>query len=190
MVHRLTDRAQRAMQLAVQESQRLKHDHLGTEHLLLGLVQEGTGLGEGVLFDLRLDLEALRKEIERRCHGPNTANPPTNPRQTSRLKRVIGYATEEAALDRGDIGIEHLLLAVLREPDSTAAKSLATLQCTAEQVRHVIHRPSATPSPGGEALCDRAVRDITTALDTPEVSTETLRSIAGALIKAGWRPQS
>jgi ATP-dependent Clp protease ATP-binding subunit ClpC len=190
MVERFNERATRAMQFAVQESQRLKHDHLGTEHLLLGLAKEGTGLGEGVLFDLRLDLEALRKEIERRCHGPNTANPPTNPRQTSRLKRIVGYAIEEAARDRTEVGTEHLLLAILREPESTAAKSLATLQCTAEQVRHVIRRPNATPSPGGEALCDRAVRDIKAALVEPEVSPETLRSIADALIKAGWRPQS
>lgn len=179
------------MQLATQEAQRLKHDHLGTEHLLLGLVKEGTGLASGVMSDLRLNLDDLRQQIERRCHGPNTANPPTNPRQTGRIQRVFGYASEEATLlNHAQIGTEHLLLAVMREPESTAAKALAAIQCTPEQVRAAIVGSNTVKTAPGDGLRDRAVRDIRCAAEKVDVSPATLQTIADALIKAGWRPQS
>jgi len=189
MFERFTDRARRAMQFAAQEAQRLKHDHLGTEHLLLGLLKEGTGVGAGVLYDCGLDLDKLRNEVERRSHGPNTANPPTNPRQTSRLLRVFDYANEEsAALHHDYIGTEHLLLGIMREPESCAAKSLAALNCTPDVVRSAIVRPGAEKRTGADALRELAMRSLNGTVPDTLASAEAQRAVVDALINAGWRP--
>ncbi len=191
MFERFTERARRVMQLATQEAQRLKHDHVGTEHLLLGLVKEGSGKGVGILQDIGIDPDALRTEIERRGHGPNTANPPANPRQTSRLLRVFDYANEEsAAMSHNHIGTEHLLLGIMREPESCAARSLAALHCVPEMVRSRFAGPDGKPMTAADKLYERAMTDLTANLSAPVPTTDVLKAVAEALIKAGWRPQS
>ncbi len=191
MFERFTDRARKVMQLATQEAQRLKHDHVGTEHLLLGLVKEGTGVGAGILQEIGIDPDALQKEIERRSHGPNTANPPTNPRQTSRLLRVFDYANEESAeLGHSRIGTEHLLLGIMREPESCAARSLAALQCVPEMVRARFAGADCKPMTATGKLLERAIQDLAANIPAPVPTPEVLKAVAEALIKAGWRPQS
>ena len=186
MLERFTERARRAITLANQEAQRLKHDHLGTEHLLLGMVKEGTGMSAGVLHDLGVDLEALRREVERLGHGPNTANPPANPKQTARLHRVFDYANEEsAALNHNYIGTEHLMLGLLREPESTAGKALKNLRLTTDRVRAAI---LGTASKNSDTHKQQLI-DALTAAAGSDVTPETITKMADALVQAGWRPR-
>jgi ATP-dependent Clp protease ATP-binding subunit ClpC len=67
MYSRFTDRARKVMQLANQEAQRLNHEYIGTEHILLGLVKEGSGIAAGLLKKYQIDLRRLRREVEKRA---------------------------------------------------------------------------------------------------------------------------
>src|SRR5689334_13688668 len=129
MFERFTDRARRAITLANQESQRLMHDHVGTEHLLLGMVKEGSGLAAVVLREFQVELPTLRQKVEQVTHGPSKSTPaPGRIQQTERFRRVLDYAIEEASsLSHNYVGTEHLLLGLLREPEGTAARVLAGL---------------------------------------------------------------
>src|SRR5947208_4337063 len=97
MYERFTDRARKVMQLANQEAQRLNHEYIGTEHILLGLVKEGTGVAANVLKNLDMDLGKVRVEVEKIvAAGPELVTTGTLP-QTPRAKKVLEYALEEAA---------------------------------------------------------------------------------------------
>src|SRR5437660_7507015 len=116
MYERFTDRARKVMHLANQEAQRLQHEYIGTEHILLGLIQEGSGVAANVLKNLDVDLRKVRAEVEKlvQC-SPEVAVPGKRP-QTPRAKKVIEYAIEEAhKLNHNYVGTEHLLLGLLRE---------------------------------------------------------------------------
>src|SRR4051812_33328648 len=139
MFERLTDRARRAMTFANQEAQRLGHDHVGTEHLLLGMVKEGSGLAAVVLGEFRVDLSMVRQEVLKLSHGPSKGPPPQRLPQTPRMEQVLNHAIEEAeALSHNYVGTEHLLLGLLREPDGTAARALANLKLKLEDVRAAV----------------------------------------------------
>ena len=71
MFERLTDRARKVMALANQEAQRLNHEYIGTEHILLGLVKEGSGVGANVLKNLDIDLRKVRLEVEKDVLRPD-----------------------------------------------------------------------------------------------------------------------
>ena len=104
MYERFTDRARKVMQLANQEAQRFNHEYIGTEHILLGLVKEGSGVAANVLKNLDVDLRKIRLEVEKLVQsGPDMVTMGKLP-QTPRAKKVIEYALEEARellLDRG-----------------------------------------------------------------------------------------
>src|SRR5690349_6206321 len=105
MFERFTDRARRAIMLANQEAQRLAHDHVGTEHLLLGIVKEGSGLAAVVLQEFDVDLSVVRQQVEALGHGPSKSPPPVKLPQTQRLLRVLEYAIQEAsALSHNYVG--------------------------------------------------------------------------------------
>src|SRR5271169_5301964 len=96
MYERFTDRARKVMQLANQEAQRFNHEYIGTEHILLGLVKEGTGVAANVLKNLGIDLRKIRLEVEKIVQaGPDNGAMGTLP-QTSRAKKVIEFAIEES----------------------------------------------------------------------------------------------
>ncbi|MBL9087268.1 MAG: AAA family ATPase [Planctomycetia bacterium] len=132
-------RARKVLGLALQEAQRFGHDFIGTEHLLLGLVKEGTGIAACVLRNLDIDPKTLREEIEKRG-STGTAMTIMGQRPfTPRAKKVLGLALEEARnLGHVDIGTEHLLLALLREGEGTAAQVLRNLKVKAEDVREEV----------------------------------------------------
>ncbi len=136
MFERFTDRARKVMELANQEALRFNHDHLGTEHILLGLVNEGTGVGANVLKNLDVDLLTIRHEVEKIVPaGPEQVTKGKLP-LCPRAKTVIESAIEEArGLTHHYIGTEHLLLGVLRERDSVAAQVLTNLNLNLEEVR-------------------------------------------------------
>ncbi len=139
MFERFTDRARKVMALANQEAQRFNHEYIGTEHILLGLVKEGSGVGANVLKNLDIDLRKVRLEVEKLVKsGPETVTMGKLP-QTPRAKKVIEYAIEEARnLNHNYVGTEHLLLGLLREQDGVAAQVLMNLNLKLEDVREEV----------------------------------------------------
>ncbi len=139
MFERFTDRARKVMALANQEAQRFNHEYIGTEHILLGLVKEGSGVGANVLKNLDVDLRKVRLEVEKLVHsGPDMVTMGKLP-QTPRAKKVIEYAIEEARnLNHNYVGTEHLLLGLLREHDGVAAQVLMNLGLKLEEVREEV----------------------------------------------------
>jgi ATP-dependent Clp protease ATP-binding subunit ClpC len=139
MFERFTDRARKVMALANQEAQRLNHEYIGTEHILLGLVKEGSGVGANVLRNLDVDLRKVRLEVEKLVRaGPEMVTMGRLP-QTPRAKKVIEYAIEEARnLNHNYVGTEHLLLGLLREHDGVAAQVLMNLNLKLEEVREEV----------------------------------------------------
>ena len=139
MYERFTDRARKVMQLANQEAQRFNHEYIGTEHILLGLVKEGTGVAANVLKNLDIDLRKIRLEVEKIVQaGPDMVTMGRLP-QTPRAKKVIEYSIEEARnLNHNYVGTEHLLLGLLREQEGVAAQVLMNLGLKLEDVREEV----------------------------------------------------
>jgi len=136
MFERFTERARKVMALANQEAQRFNHEYIGTEHVLLGLVKEGSGVGANVLKNLGVDLHKVRIEVEKLVKaGPDMVTMGKLP-QTPRAKKVIEYSIDEARnLNHNYVGTEHLLLGLLREHDGVAAQVLMNLSLKLEEVR-------------------------------------------------------
>jgi len=151
MFERFTDRARKVMALANQEAQRLNHEYIGTEHILLGLVKEGSGVGANVLKNLDVDLRKVRLEVEKLVKaGPEMVTMGKLP-QTPRAKKVIEYAIEEARnLNHNYVGTEHLLLGLLREHDGVAAQVLMNLSLKLEEVREEVLNLLGAGNEGGE----------------------------------------
>ena len=163
MYERFTDRARKVMQLANQEAQRFNHEYIGTEHILLGLIKEGSGVAANVLKNLDVDLRKIRLRSrearpERSGHGDHGNCPrPPGPRRSSntRWKRQ-----PEPQLR----GTEHILLGLLREQEGVAAQVLMNLGLKLEEVREEVlnllghgmeagdvpERSSGGPSTSGE----------------------------------------
>ena len=139
MYERFTDRARKVMQLANQEAQRFNHEYIGTEHVLLGLVKEGSGVAANVLKNLDVDLRKIRLEVEKLVQsGPEMVTMGKLP-QTPRAKKVIEYSMEEARnLNHNYVGTEHILLGLLREQEGVAAQVLMNLGLKLEEVREEV----------------------------------------------------
>ncbi|MBY0586792.1 ATP-dependent Clp protease ATP-binding subunit [bacterium] len=139
MYERFTDRARKVMQLANQEAQRFNHEYIGTEHILLGLVKEGSGVAANVLKNLDVDLRKIRMEVEKIVQaGPDMVTMGKLP-HTPRAKKVIEYAIEEARnLNHNYVGTEHLLLGLLREQEGVAAQVLMNLNLKLDEVREEV----------------------------------------------------
>ncbi|MCX7404197.1 MAG: ATP-dependent Clp protease ATP-binding subunit [Planctomycetia bacterium] len=139
MYERFTDRARKVMQLANQEAQRFNHEYIGTEHVLLGLIKEGSGVAANVLKNLDIDLRKIRMEVEKLVQsGPDMVTMGKLP-QTPRAKKVIEYSMEEARnLNHNYVGTEHILLGLLREQEGVAAQVLLNLGLKLEDVREEV----------------------------------------------------
>jgi ATP-dependent Clp protease ATP-binding subunit ClpC len=139
MFERFTDRARKVMALANQEAQRFNHEYIGTEHILLGLIKEGTGVGATVLKKMNVDLRKVRLEVEKMVKSGPEMVPMGKLPHTPRAKKVIEYAIEEARnLNHNYVGTEHLLLGLLREREGIAAKVLMNLGLKLEEVREEV----------------------------------------------------
>jgi ATP-dependent Clp protease ATP-binding subunit ClpC len=147
----LTERAQRVLQLSQGEARRLGHDVIGTEHLLLGLVAEGTGIAARALQNLGINLEDVRQAVEKMV---GTGNPEKVKMLTltPRAKKVLELAMIEARqLGQGYIGTEHILLGLIREGEGIAAQVLTGLGADAEKVRsEVTGLLGDVPAPGSK----------------------------------------
>jgi ATP-dependent Clp protease ATP-binding subunit ClpC len=136
MFDRFTDRARKVMALARKEAQRFNHDFIGTEHILLGLIQEGSGVAANVLKNLGVEIDKIRREIEKNVQsGPSMVTMGQLP-FTPRAKKVLELSMEEAnELGHNYIGTEHILLGLIRENDGVAAQVLLDLNLKLEDVR-------------------------------------------------------
>src|SRR3982750_3098149 len=139
MYERFTDRARKVMQLANQEAQRFNHEYVGTEHVLLGLIKEGSGVAANVLKNLDADPGKSRNEGEKIVQAGRDMITMGKLPQTPRAKKVIEYAIQEARnLDHKHVGTEHLLLGLLHEEAGVAASVLASLCLKLEVVREEV----------------------------------------------------
>lgn len=139
MYERFTDRARKVMQLANQEAMRFNHEYIGTEHVLLGLVKEGSGVASHVLKNLDVDLRKVRLEVEKQVQsGPDMITMGKLP-QTPRAKKIIEYSMEEARLlNHNYVGTEHILLGLVREEEGIAGNILSSLGVERDDVREEI----------------------------------------------------
>jgi len=139
MFERFDDRSRKVLALANQQAQRFNHDYIGTEHVLLGLVKEGSGVGANVLKNLDIDLRKIRIEVEKLTKAGTEEVLLGKLPQTPATKRVINYAVEEAkSLNHNYVGTEHLLLGMLREREGIAAQVLFSLGLSFEEVKEEI----------------------------------------------------
>ncbi|MEU6715036.1 Clp protease N-terminal domain-containing protein [Nonomuraea sp. NPDC046802] len=134
MFEKLTDRARRVVVLSQDEAKMLNHDHIGTEHLLLGLIREGEGVGGTVLKNLGLSLEDVRRQVEEsQGRGQSAASGPLpfTPSATEAF-----HSSNQESLQRGldYIGTEHLLLALVHDGASTAAQVLVKLGADLDRI--------------------------------------------------------
>lgn len=139
MYERFTERARKVMSLARQEAQRFNHEYIGTEHILLGLIQEGSGVAANVLKNMDVELRKIRLEVEKMVESGASALQVGQLPFTPRAKKVLELALEEANnLGHNYIGTEHLLLGLLRENESVAAQVLVNLSLKLEDVREEV----------------------------------------------------
>jgi ATP-dependent Clp protease ATP-binding subunit ClpA len=172
MFERFTDRARRVVVVAQEESRKLGHDYIGTEHILLGILGAGESVAVQALESLGVSLEAARQQVEeivgRGSHEVSGHIP-----FTPRAKKVLELSLREAIqLGHNYIGTEHILLGLIREGEGVAAQVLtrlgADLNRTRQQVIQLLHGPQAAetvaeynrplPRPGGPGGLD-AIRD-------------------------------
>ncbi len=149
-----TPRAQQVLVLARKEAERFKHNYVGTEHLLLGLIKLGQGVAVNVLHKMGLDLERVRMEVEEHVDSHPETNMIGNIPYTPRVKKVLALAGKEAkALNHSYVGTEHILLGLLREGEGVAARVLKRLEVDPARTRNEILKeldPNFTP-PESEA---------------------------------------
>ncbi len=137
---KFSERARRVLTLAQEEAQRLNHNYIGTEHILLGLVKEEDGVAARVLVNMGVSLGKMRSAVEY-VVGPGERPAASATGLTARAKRVIELAIDEARqLGHAYIGTEHLLLGLLREGDGVAAGVLDSFNITLERARAEITR--------------------------------------------------
>ncbi len=174
MFQRFSDRARRVVVLAQEEARMLNHNYIGTEHLLLGLIQEGEGVAAKALESLGISLEAVREQVEEiigRGSSPPTGHIPFTPR----AKKVLELSLREALqLGHNYIGTEHILLGLIREGEGVAAQVLMKLGADLERVRNTVVQlltgvagsskeasASAEASPPGNLVLDQFGRNLT-----------------------------
>ncbi len=150
-----TPRAQHVLMLAQKEARRLNHDSVGTEHLLLALLAFSEGVAVEVLKAMGLNLDELRIEVEKACGSSGGAKVGGFLPLTERLKRVLILSAVEArGMNYNFIGTEHLLLALLRDGSSVAARILKNLNISLTEVRKAVLKAlnvEGEPGAGGEA---------------------------------------
>ena len=136
MFDKFTNRAKQVIKLAKKEAQRLNHNYLGTEHILLGLLKLGQGIAVNVLRNLNIDYDTVLTAVEQLVGFGPEMQVYGDPALTGKVKKVFEYANEEAmALNHNYVGTEHLLLALLRQTDGVATQILENLKINLKEVR-------------------------------------------------------
>ena len=138
MFERFTDRARRVVVLAQEEARMLNHNYIGTEHLLLGLIHEGEGIGARALESLGVTLNAVREQVQS-IVGPSPQAPSGHIPFTPRAKKVLELSMREAIqLNHGYIGTEHILLGMVRASEGVANQVLSKVGVQGAEVRQAV----------------------------------------------------
>jgi ATP-dependent Clp protease ATP-binding subunit ClpC len=134
--YNFTDRVRKVLAMAREETIRLEHDYIGTEHILLGLIREGEGVAAAVLTNLSVDLEQVQERVEESVRRGKATIALGELPYTSRAKKVLEFAMAEARdFGHSYVGTEHLLLGLLREEKGIAAEVLGQLGVSLEDAR-------------------------------------------------------
>ena len=134
-----TPRAQQVLALARKEADRFHHNYVGTEHLLLGLINLGQGVAVNVLQKMGLDLDTVRQAVDEQVGLGPEAKPSGNVPYTPRVKKVLALAGKEAkGLNHSYVGTEHILLGLLREGEGVAARVPKSLDVDVDRCRNEI----------------------------------------------------
>ena len=145
MFERFTERARQVVVLAQEEARILKHNYIGTEHILLGLLREEEGLAARVLESLDITVEEVRAQVARIVGQGDEVTTGQIP-FTPRAKKVLELALREAlSLGHNYIGTEHILLGLVRENEGVAARILLDFDADAEKIRNEIIRMLSGP---------------------------------------------
>jgi len=138
MFQKFTERAQKIIIYAKEEAGRLKHDYVGPEHILLGLIRGGSGVAIGVMKNMGVSLTKLKKEVESML-SPGTGTVQIEDLSfTPKAKKALELAIEEANnMGHGYVGTEHLLLGIVKEGESAASKVLGSFGIKLDQARDV-----------------------------------------------------
>ena len=147
--YNFTDRVRKVLQMAREEATRLRHEHVGTEHILLAVIKEGEGVAAAVLTNLNVDLDEIPRNVEKiAMKGRARASAHSDLPYTSRAKKVLELAMSEAhELRHSYVGTEHLLLGLLREEKGIAAQVLADAGITLEVARAEVLRLLGSEAP-------------------------------------------
>ena len=138
MFERFTDRARRVVVLAQEEARMLHHDHIGTEHILLGLIGEGEGVAAKALESLGISQEAVRQQVEE-IIGQDRQAPSGHIPLTPRTKKVLELSLREALqLGHNYIGTEHILLGLIGEGEGVAVQVLVKLGADPSRIRQQV----------------------------------------------------
>jgi len=155
--YNFTERVRKVLAFAREEALRLRHEYVGTEHILLGLLREGEGIASAVLANLVIDTEWVRSTVDATVkHG--RAAPSVDLPYTSRAKKVLELSMAEARdLTHNYVGTEHLLLGLLREEKGIAAQILTEAGLTLDGARaETLRLLGTSSSPLEDALAQVA----------------------------------
>ena len=145
MFERFTERARQVVVLAQEEARTLKHNYIGTEHILLGLLREEEGLAARVLESLEITVERVRAQVVRIVGSGEEVTSGQIP-FTPRAKKVLELALREAlSLGHNYIGTEHILLGLVRENEGVAARILLDFDADSEKIRNEVIRMLSGP---------------------------------------------
>lgn len=174
---RFTERVRKILLLAKEEAGRLNHDHIDTEHLLLGLIREGGGVAAAILAELDVNMEDMKQQVEQVVARETSATLAEEAPLTPQARRVLELAAEEAqSMDHSYVGTEHLLLGLIKEGEGVAAHTLISLGATYPRVKRVtlrllstasaVGKPDVAPSSAGQKksktpALDHFCRDLT-----------------------------
>ena len=183
MFERFTERARQVVVLAQDEARALRHNYIGTEHLLLGLLREEEGIAARVLAGLGVELEAMRAQVAQivgELEQITTGQMPFTPRS----KRVLELSLREArALGHQYIGTEHILLGLARENEGVAARLLLDVGVAADTIREAIGRMLS----GQGGTVSAMTSTMTTTRPAPRPgAARAARMPPVALLVAGW----
>lgn len=177
MFEKFTDKARRVVVLAQEEAKLLKHNYIGTEHILLGLIHEGEGVAAKALEALGINLEQVREQVQE-IIGQGQQAPSGHIPFTPRAKKVLELSLREALqLGHSYIGTEHLLLGLIREGEGVAAQVLTKLGADTNKVRQQVIQllsgyqgketvavgGETNPQPKGSQILDQFGRNLTQA---------------------------
>jgi ATP-dependent Clp protease ATP-binding subunit ClpC len=184
MFERFTDRARRVVVLAQEESQRLSHNYIGTEHLLLGLLAEQEGVAARALESLDVTLTAAREQVEE-IIGPGQQKPQGHIPFTPQAKKILELSLREALTMGSEvIDTQHLLFGLIDEGDGVGAQILQRLGATAQAVREAVARlidaePEAAvvTGPGAEPRAVSVTRQVRIRVDALTEVQDLLASI-------------